>query len=327
MRVIAQIGNKMRSCKFCGELFLCRFRPLPINELKKVEADSDPLDADQVFYMPDVIDIAIELAFLFLWADETGIIADHTAPFADHPDLLVTDIALDVVIFSGVRVRNDRRFGHYRQNVLKPSGSDMRKIDNYPEGFTFLDDVAAERGQSVARRTARRENAAIACGIAPGTGESNYAYPKFAKHSQQFQVGAEWFNAFHGNKQRDLSGFTRIENVFATFANRETPGPFRFGVKSRNLIERHAQTHLQQVTIFDINRDAKNADVARFEVRQKIRRQHARAVPFFVQIHWHVEVKIDNSIRVELVDSLFHGFPASQCDGALEDTGYCVTAC
>src|SRR4029453_17286698 len=96
MRVIAQIGNEMRSCKFCGELFSYRFRPLPINELKEVEANSDSIDADQVFYMLDVIDVAIERAFLFLWADEHSINADHTAPFADHPDLLVSDIALVV---------------------------------------------------------------------------------------------------------------------------------------------------------------------------------------------------------------------------------------
>jgi hypothetical protein len=97
MRVITQIGDKMRSCKFCGELFSCRFRPLPINELKKVETDSNPIDADQAFYMLDVIDLAIERAFLFLWADKHGIKADHAAAFADHPDFLVTDIALDVV--------------------------------------------------------------------------------------------------------------------------------------------------------------------------------------------------------------------------------------
>src|SRR4030095_8135580 len=102
MGVIAEIGNEMRSCKFCGELFLCRFRPLPINELKKVETDSNPFDADQVFHVLDVIDVAIERAFVFLWTDECGVNADHAAALPDHLDLLVTDIALDVVKFSGV---------------------------------------------------------------------------------------------------------------------------------------------------------------------------------------------------------------------------------
>src|SRR6267142_4313628 len=176
MQVIAEFGNEMRSCKFCGELFSCRFRPLPVNELEKVETDSDPVDADQVFYVLDVIDVAIEGAFFFLWAHQYGINADHAAPFADHLDLLVTDIALDIVIFSGVRMRNDRRLGRYRQNVLKPGGTDMRKIDNHPERFALTDDVAAERGQSVARRTGWREKPASTCGIASGMGESDCSH-------------------------------------------------------------------------------------------------------------------------------------------------------
>src|SRR6266498_1183533 len=181
MRVITQIGNEMRSCKFCGELFSRRFRPLPINKLKKVETDSDPIDTDQVFYMLDVIDVAIEGAFFFLWAHQHGINADHAAAFADHLDLLVTDIALDIVIFSGVRMRNDRRLARYRQNIVKTGGTDMRKIDNHSEGFALLDHVAAERGQSVARRTAWREEPASTCGIAPGMGESDCPYAELVK--------------------------------------------------------------------------------------------------------------------------------------------------
>src|SRR6266511_359542 len=146
MRVIAQIGNEMRRCKFCGELFSCRVGPLPINELKKVESDRNPIDADQASYILDVIDVAIEGGFFFLWAHEHGINADHAAPVADHPDLLVTDIAFDVVVFSSVGMRNDRRLGRYRQNVLKPPGTDMRKIDNHPERFALSNHIAAERG-------------------------------------------------------------------------------------------------------------------------------------------------------------------------------------
>src|SRR6266498_496416 len=171
----------MRSCKFCGELFSCRFRPLPINELKKVETDRDPIDADQVFYMLDVIDIAIERAFLFFGTHEYCINADHAAPFADHLDLLVSNVALDIVEFSRVRMGNDRRLGRYRQNVLKSGGTDMRKIDDHPERFALADHVAAERGQSVTRRTAWRKEPASTCGIAPGMGESDCPYAELVK--------------------------------------------------------------------------------------------------------------------------------------------------
>ena len=94
----------MRCGKFRGELFLPRFRPLAINELEEIEPDTDAIDADQIRDMFDVIDITIERALFFPRANEDGINADHAAPFADHLDLLVTDVALDVVIVADIGV-------------------------------------------------------------------------------------------------------------------------------------------------------------------------------------------------------------------------------
>ena len=141
--------------------------------------------------------------------------------------------------------------------------------------------------------------------------ESDCAHAKLVKSSQQFQIGAERLDAFHGNEQRDFASLVRIKNLLMTFANSEAPRFSCFRIKTRDLIERHAQTHLWHIAIFDINRRAQDADIAGFEFRQKIRGQYVCAIPFFVQVHWHVEVKIHNSIGVQLVDSLFDRFLGS----------------
>jgi len=62
-------------------------------------------------------------------------------------------------------------------------------------------------------------------------------------------------------------------------------------------IERHAQSHFRQVTVFDVNRDTEHTGIGRFELRQIVGVQHIRVVAFFVQIHWHVEVEIDDARR------------------------------
>lgn len=104
MGVVAQIGNKMRSCKFCSQLSFRWLRPLPVNELKEIEANTYPINANQVCDVLDVIDVAIKRAFLFFWAHQHGINSDHAAPFADHLNLLVSYVALDIIIFPRVRV-------------------------------------------------------------------------------------------------------------------------------------------------------------------------------------------------------------------------------
>src|SRR5439155_8155591 len=125
-----------------------------MDELKEIETDADPVDADQARNMLDVVDVAIERALFFLRADEHRISADHSAAFADRLDLLVADIALDIVIFSRVRMRHDGWLGRYGQYVFESGRADVRKIDDYTERFALPDHVAPELGQAVARRAA-----------------------------------------------------------------------------------------------------------------------------------------------------------------------------
>src|SRR2546430_6973936 len=41
VRMARQVGNKMRRCEFCGELFLPRLRPLPVDELEEVKRSEE----------------------------------------------------------------------------------------------------------------------------------------------------------------------------------------------------------------------------------------------------------------------------------------------
>ena len=94
----------MRRCKFCRELLLSGFGPLSVNELEEIKADPDAVDPDQIHDVLDMIEVVIERALFFSWAHEDGVDADDPAPFTDHPDLFVTDVALDVVIPSRTRM-------------------------------------------------------------------------------------------------------------------------------------------------------------------------------------------------------------------------------
>ena len=62
---------------------------------------------------------------------------------------------------------------------------------------------------------------------------------------------------------------------------------------------------IREVSIFDINRGSNHANPARAQLFQIIGREHVRAVALLVQIHEHVEMKIDNPVGVKPVDSLF----------------------
>ena len=94
----------MERCKFCRELLLSGFGPLPVNELEKIKADPDAVDPDQIRYVLDVIDVVIERALFFSRAHENAVGADHSAPLTDHFDLFITNVALDVVVTADVRV-------------------------------------------------------------------------------------------------------------------------------------------------------------------------------------------------------------------------------
>src|SRR6266571_1437554 len=119
----------MRWSESCSEFLLSRLRPLAIDEFEKIKADSDAVNADQIGDMLDVIDVTIHGALFFPEAHQHGIYADYAAAFADHLDLLITNVALDVVIAADICVRHDGWLCCNRQNFVKPSWVDMCEIN------------------------------------------------------------------------------------------------------------------------------------------------------------------------------------------------------
>src|SRR6476659_877915 len=108
-----------------------------------------------------MIDVMVERTFFFSRAHEDGVDADNAAPFTNHPDLFVTDVAFDVVVSADVRVRHDRRLGCDQENLFKASWVDMCKIDNHAEGFALTYDFATNRCQPLSRRTACCKDSAV----------------------------------------------------------------------------------------------------------------------------------------------------------------------
>src|SRR3954452_2907576 len=90
---------------------LFRLRPLPVNKLEKIETDRDALDSDQITDMLDMVDVTIERRFFLVRADQDRVDADYAAARANRLNLFVSNVPLDVVKFSRVRVRNDHRPG------------------------------------------------------------------------------------------------------------------------------------------------------------------------------------------------------------------------
>src|SRR5919106_1587970 len=139
----------MRRGEFSSELFLPRLRPLSVDELEEIETDSDAVDADQIRDVLDVIDVPIHRAFFFSWAHEDRIDADHAAPFTNHFDLFITNVALDIVISADVRVRHDRRVCCKRENLCKAGGVDVRKINHHAERLTFTHYIPTKCGETL----------------------------------------------------------------------------------------------------------------------------------------------------------------------------------
>src|SRR5438034_8183983 len=131
-----------------------------------------------------MIDVMVERAFFFSRAYKNGIDADYAAPFTDHLNLLITDVAFDVVVAPDVRVRHDGRLCCDAENLFKPSRVDVGKINYHAEGFAFTHDLATKRCQTLSRRAARRENSAVPCRIGSGVRESDCVHTEFVKHAQ-----------------------------------------------------------------------------------------------------------------------------------------------
>src|SRR6266487_37850 len=152
--MIAQVRDEVRLGKFRGQLLFGRFRPLPVNKLEEIEADGHSIDPDEVGDMFDVIDVAIESRLFLARAYQHRINANYSMPLANHFDLLITDVAFNIVIFSRVRMRNNHGFARQGNDLLEASRIDVSKIDNHAERFAFPDKVAPKFGQSIAGRTA-----------------------------------------------------------------------------------------------------------------------------------------------------------------------------
>src|SRR6266480_1664593 len=185
VRMFLQVRNEMGVREFILKRDLLRFRPLPVNELEKIEANRDSIDSDQITDMGDVIDVTVEGGFFLVRTDEHGIDPDHSPARADRLDLLVGHIAFDVVIFSRVCVRNDYRLRRHLDNVVEPGRADVSEIDDNADALAFPDHIAAERREPVARRTAGGEKPAVTRGVTPNVGETKGAKTELVKNAQQ----------------------------------------------------------------------------------------------------------------------------------------------
>jgi len=134
----------MRRGEFCSEVFLSRLRPLAIDEFEKIKSDSDAVDANDIGNMLHVIDVTIHGAFLFLRANEHGIYADDAAAFPDHFDLLIANVALDVVIAADICVRHDGWLCCDGQNFVETRWVDVRKINYHSELLAFSHHITSK---------------------------------------------------------------------------------------------------------------------------------------------------------------------------------------
>src|SRR2546426_8792984 len=124
--------------------------------------------------MLDVIDIPVDGCLLLTWADQHGVDSDYPAALTNHPDLFVTDIALDVVTSPRIAVGDDERPGRVRKNIFEARWINVSEINDDAECFALLQQVAPEAGQTIAGGAARRESATRAGRITPDVGESNH---------------------------------------------------------------------------------------------------------------------------------------------------------
>src|SRR4051812_27039753 len=148
-----QSGNEMGVGELVLKRDLLRFRPLPVDKLEEIETDRDAVNPDQIAHVLDVIDVAIERRFFLVRTDQDRVDPDDAAPRANGFDLFVADIALDIEIFSRVRVRDDDGPRRYLDDVVEPGRADMRQVDDNSQPLAFANDIASERRKPIARRT------------------------------------------------------------------------------------------------------------------------------------------------------------------------------
>src|SRR6266542_6858992 len=211
----------MRLGQLCRKLGPHLLRQLLEEILAKIETDPDAVDADEIDHVLDVIDITIDGARFRIWANKDRIYPDNTAALPDDLDLLVADVALDIVKFSYVRVRNDEWFARELDNVLESLWIDVSKIDEDAEPLALAHNVAAKICKTVARRTAWLENPATARGVSARMRQTNRSQAELVKRAEQIQIFAQGLHAFHGNDQRDFVRGASLLDLGKRFANRE----------------------------------------------------------------------------------------------------------
>src|SRR2546430_12946206 len=119
----------MRPGQLCRKLGSHLLRQLLKEILAKIKTDPDAVDSDEAYHVLNVIHITIDRARFGIRANENRVYPDHTTALADDLDLIVADVALDVVKLSHVRMRNDERFARKLDNVLESLWIDVSKID------------------------------------------------------------------------------------------------------------------------------------------------------------------------------------------------------
>src|SRR5215469_1700882 len=149
--MVPEIGNEMRGRKLLGKLLLRRLRPLAIDKLKEIKSNSDSIDANQIGDVFNVIDVTIESAFISLRTYQYGVNANYTTAFADHFDLVIADVPLDVVIMADIRVRDNWWLCRDRQDILEASRIDVSEIDNHAKDLAFSHQIPTKPAKTLLR--------------------------------------------------------------------------------------------------------------------------------------------------------------------------------
>src|SRR5438045_8344426 len=84
VRMFLQVRNEMGVREFILKRDLLRFRPLPVNELEKIESNRDSIGSDQIADVGDVINITVDGGFFLVRTDEDGIELNHPTPRSDR---------------------------------------------------------------------------------------------------------------------------------------------------------------------------------------------------------------------------------------------------
>src|SRR6266404_8608458 len=99
----------MRRGQLCRKFGSHLLRQLLKEILAKIKTDPHAVDSDQAYHVLNVIHITIDRAGFGIRTNENRIYPHNATALTDNLDLLVADVALDVVKLSYVSVRNDER--------------------------------------------------------------------------------------------------------------------------------------------------------------------------------------------------------------------------